>query len=92
MAKVSFKDLMLGAVRKAEKQITPAYQNMLRSHAAQNYGWEKTTVDSLNMRYKDNHHVITYSDDRVLDAENGTPDAPPAAAIRSFMINQAGKY
>jgi hypothetical protein len=44
------------------------------------------------MRYKENHHVITYSDDRVIDTENGTPDNPPAAAIRTFMINQAGKY
>jgi hypothetical protein len=92
MAKASFKDFMLGPIRKAEKQITPAYQNILRSHAAQNYGWEKTAVDNLNMRYKENHHVITYSDDRVIDTENGTPDNPPAAAIRTFMINQAGKY
>jgi hypothetical protein len=92
MAKVSFKDLLLGPVRKAEKQITPAYQNILRTHATRNYGWEKTVVDSLNMRYKDNHHVITYSDDRVLDVENGTPDVPLSQAIRDFMIKQAGKY
>jgi hypothetical protein len=91
MAKASFKDFMLWPVRKSEKKITPAYQNILRSHAAQNYGWEKTNVESINMRYKDNHHVITYSDDRVLDAENGTPDAPLSPAIRNFMINRAGK-
>jgi len=44
MAKASFKDFMLGPVRKAEKKITPAYQDILRSHAAQNYGWDKDVV------------------------------------------------
>ena len=92
MAKASFKDFMLWPKRKAERQITPAYQDILRSHAAQAYGWEKTVVDNLNMRYKDNHHVITYSDDRVLDVENGTPDVPLSPAIRDFMIKRAGKY
>jgi len=43
------------------------------------------------MRYKNNNHVITYTDDRVLDVENGMPDVPHSPAIRSFMINQAGK-
>jgi hypothetical protein len=92
MAKASFKDLMLASVRRAEKHITPAYQELLRTHAAQNYGWEQSAVDNLNLRYKDNHHIVTYSDVSVLDAEIGTPDTPPAPAIRSFMINQAGKY
>jgi len=91
MAKSSFKDFMLGPVRKAEKKITPAYQDILRSHAAQNYGWDKNVVENLNMRYKNNSHVITYTDDRVLDVENGMPDVPHSPAIRSFMINQAGK-
>jgi hypothetical protein len=92
MAKVSFKDLMLGPIRKAEKHITPAYQNIIRQHAVQSYGWDKDAVEHLNMRYKNNSHVVTYTDDRVLDLENGTPETPPAAAIRNFMINQAGKY
>ena len=83
---------MLASVRKAEKQLTPSYQALLRKHAAENYGWEQNAVDSLNMRYKDNHHIVTYNDIAALDAEIGTPDNPPRPAIRSFMINQAGKY
>ena len=92
MAKASFKQLMLASVRKAERQLTPAYQELLRKHAAQNYGWEQSAVDNLNIRYKDDHHVVTYTNVAVLDAEIGTPDTPPAPAIRSFMINQAGKH
>jgi hypothetical protein len=92
MAKPSFKAMAMHAIRRAEKQLTPAYQNVLRQHAAQSYGWDNDAVESLNMRYKNNGHVVTYNNDTVLDLENGTPDVPPAPAIRSFMINQAGKY
>jgi hypothetical protein len=91
MAKVSFKAMAMHAIRRAEKQLTPAYENLLRQHASQNYGWDKDAVENLNMRYKNNNHVITYTDDRVLDIENGMPDVPHSQAIRTFMINQAGK-
>jgi hypothetical protein len=53
--------------------------------------WTPEAVKSINMRYKDGGHVITYSDDSILDIENGTPDQDLSPAIRNFMINRGGK-
>jgi hypothetical protein len=53
--------------------------------------WTPEAVNSINMRYKDDGHVITYSDDNIMDIENGTPDMPFSPAIRSFMLDRNGK-
>lgn len=91
MGKASWKAMMLYAVRKQEEQLTDSYQQLLRSYASRMPNWTPEAVNSINMRYKDGGHVITYSDDRILDIENGTPDTDKSPAIRSFMIDRSGK-
>jgi hypothetical protein len=91
MAKPSFKALVMHAIRRAEKELTPAYQQLLRQHASTMPEWGPEDVNNINMRYKNGGHVITYSDDSVLDKENGTPDIELSPAMRTFMLNRAGK-
>jgi len=91
MGKPSWKAMLLHAVRSLEKDLTPAYEQMLRKHAEGMPNWKPGSVNSINMRYKNGGHVITYSDDRVMDLENGTPDSDKSPALRSFMLDRNGK-
>ena len=83
--------MVLYAVRKAEKGLTPAYEQAMRKHVSDMPDWTPEAVNSLNMRYKNGGHVITYSDDSIMDLENGTPDKDKSPAIRSFMLDRNGK-
>lgn len=82
--------MVLYTVRKTERELTPAYEQVLRQHAAGLPNWTPEAINMINMRYKNGGHVITYSDDSILDIENGTPDTDLSPAIRSFMINRNG--
>lgn len=91
MGKPSWKAMVLHAVRSLEKDLTPAYEQMLRKHAEGMPNWTPGAVNSINMRYKNGGHVVTYSDDSILDIENGTPDTDRSSAIRDFMLYRNGK-
>ena len=91
MGKASWKAMLLQPIRQQEEKLTAAYEQIMRSRIASMPNWTPEAVNSVNMRYKDGGHVITYSDDRVMDIENGTPDTPLSPAIRSFMIDRSGK-
>lgn len=91
MGKPSWKAMLLHAVRSLEKDITPAYEQVMRKHAANMPSWTPGAVNSINMRYKNGGHVITYTDDSIWDLENGTPDSDKSPAIRSFMLDRNGK-
>jgi hypothetical protein len=91
MGKPSWKAMMLQPIRQQEKKLTSAYEQIMRASVAAMPNWTPEAVKSINMRYKDGGHVITYSDDSIIDIENGTPDQDLSPAIRNFMINRGGK-
>ena len=91
MGKPSWKAMMLQPIRQQEKMLTSAYEQIMRASVAAMPNWTPEAVKSINMRYKDDGHVITYNDDSILDIENGTPDQDLSPAIRNFMINRGGK-
>ena len=84
----SFKKTLNSIIIAAEKQVVKEYTKNLRSHAS-SYGWPEEIANNLMVSHDGKSHSISYPknlEEAVLTLEYGTQDAPPAPALRTFVL------